>query len=222
MRSQLTPRLTVSPAAFDRPFRLGGGPSHGSHVESDSESITHGRSISRQRRFRNAFSIIGEVVPQGAFFFSVMAQGSGLTRSSRRAKESLRTKAEDDIGFAAGRFIVKGTDRSVGLFDVAKAAADGKAAPQDLAVSHSASRDEMIKQLCFSYGAHVCEVEIDAQTGGVDLVRYAAVDDVGRAVRHSASFAPTEYAGSVAFCVIHGLRRAARFRYRQPTTWFRT
>jgi carbon-monoxide dehydrogenase large subunit len=66
-------------------------------------------------------------------------------------------KAEDDIGFAAGRFTVKGTDCSVAPFDVAKAAADGKTVPQDLAVSLAASCDEMIKQLGFSYGARACE-----------------------------------------------------------------
>jgi aerobic carbon-monoxide dehydrogenase large subunit len=54
--------------------------------------------------------------------------------------------------------------------------------PQDLAGPLAASCDETIMQLGFPYGAHVCEVEIDPQTGGLDLVRYTAVDDVGRAV----------------------------------------
>ena len=82
----------------------------------------------------------------------------------------------------AGRFTVKGTDRSVGIFDVAAAAADGKAVPEDLRGPLDATCDETILQLGFPYGAHVCEVEIDPQTGALELVRYTAVDDVGRAI----------------------------------------
>ena len=104
-----------------------------------------------------------------------------IEKGKRIAAHMLET-AEDDIGFAAGRFTVKGTDRSVGIFDVAKAAADGKTVPQDLTGSLTASCDETTNQLGFPYGAHVCEVEIDPQTGGLDLVRYTAVDDVGRAI----------------------------------------
>ena len=46
----------------------------------------------------------------------------------------------------------------------------------------AATADETIRQLGFPYGAHVCEVEIDRETGALDLVRYTAVDDVGRAI----------------------------------------
>src|SRR6202023_3519261 len=60
--------------------------------------------------------------------------------------------------------------------------ADGKNVPQDLRGPLAATADETIKQLGFPYGAHVCEVEIDPETGKLDLVRYTAVDDVGRAI----------------------------------------
>jgi carbon-monoxide dehydrogenase large subunit len=91
--------------------------------------------------------------------------------------------AEDDIGFANGRFTVKGTDRSVGIFDAAKAASEGHSAvPEDLRGPLAATSDETVRQLGFPYGAHVCEVEIDPQTGALDLVSYTAVDDVGRAI----------------------------------------
>jgi aerobic carbon-monoxide dehydrogenase large subunit len=45
-----------------------------------------------------------------------------------------------------------------------------------------ATCDETILQLGFPYGAHVCEVEIDRETGALELIRYTAVDDVGRAI----------------------------------------
>jgi carbon-monoxide dehydrogenase large subunit len=90
--------------------------------------------------------------------------------------------AEDDIVFAGGRYTVKGTDRSVGIFEVAAAAAIGKGLPEDLCGALEATCDETILQLGFPYGAHVCEVEIDSDTGALELVRYTAVDDVGRAI----------------------------------------
>jgi carbon-monoxide dehydrogenase large subunit len=113
----------------------------------------------------------------------VMGKASDIVidKGKKIASHLLET-AEDDIVFAAGRFIVKGTDRQVGIFDVAAAAEDGNSVPADLRGPLDGSCDETIPQLGFPYGAHVCEVEIDPQTGALDLVRYTAVDDVGRAI----------------------------------------
>src|SRR5271166_7206752 len=72
--------------------------------------------------------------------------------------------------------------RSIGIFDAAAAAANNASLPHDLRGPLAATADETIKQLGFPYGAHVCEVEIDPQTGGLDVVRYTAVDDVGHAI----------------------------------------
>jgi carbon-monoxide dehydrogenase large subunit len=54
--------------------------------------------------------------------------------------------------------------------------------PENLAGGLEATCDETILQLGFPYGAHVCEVEVDRETGALELVRYTAVDDVGRAI----------------------------------------
>jgi aerobic carbon-monoxide dehydrogenase large subunit len=113
----------------------------------------------------------------------VMGKASDLIieKGKKIAGHMLET-AEEDIAFAAGRFAVTGTDRSVGIFDVASAAADGKSVPEELRGPLDGSCDETILQLGFPYGAHVCEVEIDPLTGALELVRYTAVDDVGRAI----------------------------------------
>jgi carbon-monoxide dehydrogenase large subunit len=89
-----------------------------------------------------------------------------------------------EIEFAGGRFSVSGSERSIGLFEVAAAAQNGKAIPDNLRGPLSAECDETIKAAAgaFPYGCHACEVDVDPQTGQVDIVRYAAVDDVGRAV----------------------------------------
>ena len=113
----------------------------------------------------------------------VMGKASDLIiEKGRKIAAHMLETAEEDIAFTGGRFTVKGTDRSVGIFQTAAAAADGKSLPEDLRGPLDGSCDETILQLGFPYGAHVCEVEIDPQTGALELVRYTAVDDVGRAI----------------------------------------
>jgi carbon-monoxide dehydrogenase large subunit len=76
---------------------------------------------------------------------------------------------------------VKGTDRSVDLFEVAAAALRSDA-PGELRGALEAHSDETDSTPSFPYGCAVCEVEIDTETGFVEIVRYTSVDDVGRAV----------------------------------------
>ena len=87
-----------------------------------------------------------------------------------------------DVAFAEGRFTVKGTDRSVSLFEVARAARERNDLPDDLRGPLAAESDEMIRGAGFPFGCAVCEVEIDPDTGKTEIVRYTAIDDVGRAV----------------------------------------
>ena len=137
--------------------------------ESDTDIVKEGGGSHSARSMRLAGIVMGK------------ASDAIIEKGKRLAALMLETD-ERDIGFVSGRFTVKGTDRSIGIFDVAKAAADGKTVPRDLAGLLGASCDETIKQLGFPYGAHVCEVEIDPETGGLDVVRYTAVDDVGHAI----------------------------------------
>ncbi|HYM71840.1 MAG TPA: xanthine dehydrogenase family protein molybdopterin-binding subunit [Stellaceae bacterium] len=87
-----------------------------------------------------------------------------------------------DIEFVAGNFTVKGTDRAIGIFEVAAAAVQRNDLPEELRGPLGAESDETVNLAAFPYGCHVCEVEIDPETGVLDIVRYTAVDDVGRAV----------------------------------------
>ncbi len=87
-----------------------------------------------------------------------------------------------DLEFAGGEFRVKGTDRRIGVFEVAAAAERRDDLPDELRGPLGAESDETVNLAAFPYGCHVCEVEIDPETGALDIVRYAAVDDVGRAV----------------------------------------
>ena len=138
-------------------------------IEHDTDIVKEGGGSHSARSMRMAGIVMGN------------ASDMVIEKGKKIAAHMLET-AEDDIVFAIGRFTVKGTDRSVGIFDVAAMAADGKNVPEDLCGPLAATADEMIMQLGFPYGAHVCEVEIDPQTGALDLARYTAVDDVGRAI----------------------------------------
>jgi carbon-monoxide dehydrogenase large subunit len=138
--------------------------------ESDTDIVKEGGGSHSARSMRLAGIVMGN------------AADLVIEKGKKIAAHMLET-AEDDIAFATGRFTVKGTDRSVGLFDAAAAAAEGNTSlPEELRGPLTATSDEMIKQLGFPYGAHVCEVEIDPQTGALAIVRYTAVDDVGRAI----------------------------------------
>jgi aerobic carbon-monoxide dehydrogenase large subunit len=90
-----------------------------------------------------------------------------IAAGKRLAAQALEA-AEADIEYARGRFTVAGTDRGIGLFEL----------PGGLAVT----RDNEMHEPVFPNGCHVGEVEVDPETGAVRLVRYAAVDDVGRAI----------------------------------------
>ncbi len=112
----------------------------------------------------------------------VMAKASDaiVERGTRIAAWRLEAAAAD-IEFARGRFTVKGTDRAIGLVEVAAAALQSDA-PHDLAGPLAGTADETISVPSFPYGCAVCEVEIDPETGVVEVARWTCVDDCGRAV----------------------------------------
>lgn len=94
-----------------------------------------------------------------------------IAKGMRLAAQVLEA-AEADIVFADGRFVMVGTDRSVGLLELAPIARE---AGTPLDSFHAWTRAAMT----FPNGAHVAEIEIDRETGQTTLLRYTAVDDYG-------------------------------------------
>ncbi|MGB6537324.1 MAG: xanthine dehydrogenase family protein molybdopterin-binding subunit [Xanthobacteraceae bacterium] len=88
--------------------------------------------------------------------------------------------AAADIEFADGAFRIVGTDRALPLTAVAQSFYRPAMLPPQFDVGLEASGTFAAEPANFPNGCHVCEVEIDPQTGAVTLDRYAAVDDVGR------------------------------------------
>jgi carbon-monoxide dehydrogenase large subunit len=111
---------------------------------------------------------------------SIFTGGSALTIGSQKTLDQARKlaaksleAAEADLDYASGRFVVKGTDLAIGLFDLAKQQAGGRIHVESTSAVAGPS---------WPNGCHISEVEIDPQTGAVQVVRYSSVNDVGRVV----------------------------------------
>ena len=136
-----------------------------------------------------------DLVPYGTGTFgsrSIAVGGSALDRAANKiiakgkliAAHLLETSA-GDIDFADGVFAVTGTDRKVTFAEVALAANVPHNFPLETlepGLQETAVYDP--PAFAFSNGAHVCEVEIDPQTGATSLLGYWGVDDVGTVINH--------------------------------------
>jgi carbon-monoxide dehydrogenase large subunit len=87
--------------------------------------------------------------------------------------------AETDVAFAAGRFSIAGTDRGLSLKEVARASFAFANLPKGVEPGLYENATFSPAQETFPNGTHVCEVEVDPETGAVELLNYAVVDDVG-------------------------------------------
>jgi len=111
---------------------------------------------------------------------SMMSHGGALAATAKEViRKALEFAAKElevapqDIEFNGGRFRVKGTDLSIPFRDVAR-----RYGPE------LDTKGSIPTPTAFPGGAHVAEVEIDRDTGEVDLLRYVAVDDAGRILNH--------------------------------------
>ncbi|HVC55401.1 MAG TPA: xanthine dehydrogenase family protein molybdopterin-binding subunit [Stellaceae bacterium] len=111
---------------------------------------------------------------------AVVTAADRLIDKGRRIAAHIMEAAAGDIVFEGGRFTIAGTDRSVGLDEVARQSFNAAGLPEDIETGFTErSNYGPADAATFPSGAHVCEVEIDPETGEVALVRYCAVDDVG-------------------------------------------
>jgi len=115
----------------------------------------------------------------------MMMAGSAMAVSCDAAIEKGKALAghvleasASDIEFDNGTFRIAGTDRQIGIIDLADKAVTMDL-PEELAGGMDAYEKFESPQMTFPNGTHICEVEIDPETGKIDVVGYAAVDDVG-------------------------------------------
>ena len=139
---------------------------------------------------------------------SITATGQAIVESSKlviekgkRAAAHMLEASEADIEFADGAFTIAGTDRSIDIMELAKKLHDGKVpdgVPDSLDVDHTS---EPIPS-AFPNGCHVAEVEVDPDTGVVQIVRYSAVNDFGTVIN------PMLVAGQLHGGVVQGIGQA--------------
>ncbi len=102
-----------------------------------------------------------------------------IIAKGRKIAAHIFEAAEADVEFSKGTFAVAGTDKKLPLKEVAKAAFTPGRIPPGLEPGLFETGVWEPKAQNFPCGTHVCEIEIDPDTGKLDIVRYVAVDDVG-------------------------------------------
>jgi carbon-monoxide dehydrogenase large subunit len=105
-----------------------------------------------------------------------------LIAKGRRIAAHLFEAAEADVEFADGVFTVAGTDRRLGIEEVARAAFNPAQQPPGVEPGFAESGHFTPPQPTFPNGCHVCEVEIEPETGHIDILRYLVVDDFGTVI----------------------------------------
>ncbi len=147
--------------------RLGIDPNEVQYIDGDTDRVAFGMGTNGSR---------STVLGGSAVFMAadkIIAKGKVLAGHLLEA-------GEQDIDFTDGNFTIKGTDKSVSLKEVAKAAFNPTKWPKS-GFEGGLYENATFKAEKDTYpnGCHVCEVEIDPDTGEVKLDRYAVVDDVG-------------------------------------------
>jgi carbon-monoxide dehydrogenase large subunit len=131
---------------------------------------------------------------------SLFVGGSAIRVAAERTIDEARRLAADvleaagtDIEYDEGMFRVAGTDHRIGLFDLARRQ------PRERIVLDSTSS---VAGPTWPNGCHICEVEIDPETGAVAVVRYVSINDVGRVIN------PLIVAGQLEGGAVQGIGQA--------------
>jgi carbon-monoxide dehydrogenase large subunit len=133
------------------------------------------------------------VVPKGIGTFGSRATAVGgiaVYQAAEKVKEKARELAShllevdaDDLSFSDGHISVKGVPRkALTIQQIAQQAHAAKNLPEGLESSLSAEATFEPSNFTFPFGTHICIVEVDTETGCIEIKRYIAVDDCGRVV----------------------------------------
>ncbi|MCZ6604077.1 MAG: xanthine dehydrogenase family protein molybdopterin-binding subunit [Alphaproteobacteria bacterium] len=141
------------------------------HVQGDTDQVSYGRGT-----FGSRSATIGSAALR-------VASDQIIERGKELAAHMMEAAA-DDMTFdaAEGSFAVAGTDKKIDIGAVAAFSHHMLAVPPHLGVGMEAVGIYAPTGPNFPNGCHICEVEIDPETGKVDIVRYSGVDDVGLAI----------------------------------------
>src|SRR5262244_3357000 len=149
--------------------RLGLDPADVLYVDGDTDRVAYGMGTMGSRS-----TVIG-----GTALW--MAADKVITKGKKIAARLLEA-AEADVTFNDGEFGVVGTDRAVGLREVARAAFQPNQLPPGVEPGLYETGTFSPRQATWPNGCHVCEVEVDPDSGAVEIVSYSIVDDVGTVI----------------------------------------
>lgn len=138
-------------------------------IQGDTDQVAFGRGTYASR---------SAVVGSGA----LRAAADAIIEKGKKFAGFMMEANASDIVFEAGKFKVAGTDKAVTISDVARTAYRPAGLPRELGVGLEASGAFAPEPPSYPNGCHLCEVEVDPETGVVTVERYAAVDDVGRVI----------------------------------------
>ena len=149
--------------------RLGVDPDAIKFIQGDTDAVAFGMGTGGSR---------STTMSGGAI---VMVSDKIIAKGKKLAAHMLEA-SEGDMEFKEGRFTIAGTDRGLGIHEVAKAAFRLEKLPRGMEPGLYETATYRAHSGNFPNGAHVCEVEIDPDTGATQLVGYAVVDDVGTVI----------------------------------------
>ena len=149
--------------------RLGLDPADVRYIEGDTDRVAFGMGTMGSRS-----TVIGGT--------ALWTAADKVIAKGKKIAARLLEAAEADISFADARFAVVGTDRAVTLRDVARAVFQPSQLPQGLEPGLYETGTFSPKQDTWPNGCHVCEAEVDPDTGAVTLAAYVVVDDVGTVI----------------------------------------
>src|SRR5256884_1061535 len=121
---------------------------------------------------------------------SMYASGTAIVEAARKVIEQGREIASHvleastgDIEFANGRFVIAGTDRAIGIMELAARLRAGLKLPQGIPPTLDVRHvSEGPGASTYPNGCHVCEVELDPDTGTIEVVKYTSVNDFGTVI----------------------------------------
>jgi len=140
---------------------------------------------------------------------SLVVGGMAVVKAADKVIDKARTIAAhlleanpDDLEFTGGRFTVKGTDKGMGIGEVALATFAAHNLPEGVEASLDSDATFDPVNFSFPHGTHLCAIEVDTETGASKIRSYVCVDDVGKVVN------PLIVEGQVHGGIVQGIAQA--------------
>jgi carbon-monoxide dehydrogenase large subunit len=138
-------------------------------LQGDSDELLAGGGTGGSRSMMNSGMAIVEATAK------VIEQGNQIASHALEASPG-------DIEFKNGKFVVAGTDREIGIMELAQKIRAGLKLPSDGPQSLDVKHVSEGAPAAYPNGCHVCEVEVDSDTGNIEIVKYVAVNDFGTVI----------------------------------------